>query len=350
MPLFLPPGSDSPPAFVFGTPDTTLLPPTPHKKSVRIRLPPITIPPAPSSAFVTPQASTSSTTRAPEAAGEATPRLLIKLLARPTVTLTPELFPGSAAAQQLGLPSTWIDRVEMPPTLPHACRDPEHYNPEYVATLQETLRQLDHNAGVTRPRGPPRVRAILEARQHLRRPCCSGGPICSYKYVPGGYGDETDETEDEWPTGLRMWAKDANTHISIKRCERCRRDSVLCTFANRLRRCDYCNALHHPCSRAGKYPGSIVGYPPVDADFERLANWRDIVTHLGYVDGPKKVNLHGARSLNCSGRSKKCHRAAETTAAPAAGPSNVPSSLPTPSLVGSPYLPESVDEPVAKRP
>ncbi|KIY48926.1 hypothetical protein FISHEDRAFT_73138, partial [Fistulina hepatica ATCC 64428] len=171
-PLFLPPGSDSPPAFVFGTPDTTLLPPTPRKKSVRIHLPPITIPPAPSSAFVTPQASTSSTTRALEAAGEATPRLLIKLPARPTVTPTPELFPGSAAAQQLGLPSTWIDCVEMPPTLPHARRvrlravgpprtppvisfptvpspleDPEHYNPEYVATLQETLRRLDHNAG-----------------------------------------------------------------------------------------------------------------------------------------------------------------------------------------------------------
>ncbi|KIY48918.1 hypothetical protein FISHEDRAFT_73172 [Fistulina hepatica ATCC 64428] len=374
-PLFLPPGSDSLPAFVFGTPDTTLLPPTPRKKSVRIRLPPITIPPAPSSAFVTPQASTSSTSRAPEAAGKATPRLLIKLPARPAATPTPELFPGSAAAQQLGLPSTWIDRVEMSPTLPHARRvqphtvgpprtppvisfptvpspleDPEHYNPEYVATLQETLRWLDHNAGVTRPRGPPRVRAILEARQHLRRPHCSGGPIRSYKYVPGGYGDETDETEDEWPTGLRMWAKDANTHISIKRYERCRRDGVLCTFANRRRHCDYCNALHHPCSRAGKYPGSIIGYPPVDADFKRLANWRDIVTRLGYVDGPKKVNLHGARSLNRSGRSKKRRRAAETTAAPAAGPSNVPPSSPTPSLVGSPHLPESVDEPVAKRP
>ncbi|KIY47583.1 hypothetical protein FISHEDRAFT_74520, partial [Fistulina hepatica ATCC 64428] len=82
----------------------------------------------------------------------------------------------------------------------------------------------------------------------------------------------------------------------------------------------------------------------------RLANWRDITTRLGYADGPKKVNLHGARSLNRSGRSRKRRRAAETTAAPAAGPSNVPPSSPVPSLVGSPHLPESVDEPVAKRP
>ncbi|KIY45823.1 hypothetical protein FISHEDRAFT_76067 [Fistulina hepatica ATCC 64428] len=65
---------------------------------------------------------------------------------------------------------------------------------------------------------------------------------------------------------------------------------------------------------------------------------------------PNITSPRSSRSLNRSGRSKKRRRAAETTAAPAAGPSNVPPPSPTPSLVGSPHLPESVDEPVAKWP
>ncbi|KIY48696.1 hypothetical protein FISHEDRAFT_73388 [Fistulina hepatica ATCC 64428] len=178
------------------------------------------------------------------------PRLIICLpawAAAPAAQLTPTPAPVPVATMSNDLPSHWIHREGYPATLPE-CRvvplretspirplppsvrltgsllnDPVRYNPEFVDAVERELAEEDRQrvALGSRSRGPTRPRAVAEAWHRLRRPRCPDGPSRHYHYIPGGYGDETDASESEWPEDLEMSGntrevkKAHKIHISI---------------------------------------------------------------------------------------------------------------------------------------
>ncbi|KIY48640.1 hypothetical protein FISHEDRAFT_73466 [Fistulina hepatica ATCC 64428] len=161
------------------------------------------------------------------------PCLIIHLPARaaaPAAQLTPTPAPVPVATTSDDLPSHWIHREGYPATLPE-CRvvplremspvrplppsvqltgsllnDPVRYNPEFVDAVEHELAEEDRQRVALgwRSRGPTRPHAVAEARRRLRRPRCPDGPSHHYHYIPGGYGDETDASESEWPEDLEM--------------------------------------------------------------------------------------------------------------------------------------------------
>ncbi|KIY46353.1 hypothetical protein FISHEDRAFT_75690 [Fistulina hepatica ATCC 64428] len=300
-------------------------------------------------------------TREPsQAAGP--PRLIIRLPARataPAAQLPPAPALGPVTTTSSDLPSHWIHREGYPATLPE-CRvvplretspvrplppsvrltgsllnDPVRYNPEFVDTVERELAEEDRQrvALGSRSRGPTRPRAVAEARRRLRRPRCPDGPSRHYHYIPGGYGDETDASESEWPEDLEMSGntrevkKAHEIHISIKRCYACRRDGILCTYVRERQPCDYCRFLHQKCSRVHKNPVDIAGAPAGNQDLSDLVRWRDIASHLGFRGGSPTVKFksflkqHKSAEQPGKRRAVKRRRVATEAPAPVAGPS-----------------------------
>ncbi|KIY46757.1 hypothetical protein FISHEDRAFT_75367 [Fistulina hepatica ATCC 64428] len=258
-------------------------------------------------------------TREPsQAAGP--PRLIIRLPARataPAAQLPPAPALGPVTTMSSDLPSHWIHREGYPATLPEChvvllcetspvcplppsvrltgslLNDPVRYNPEFIDAVECELAEEDRQrvALGSRSRGPTRPRAVAEARCCLRRPRCPDGPSRHYHYIPGGYGDETDASESEWPEDLEMSGntrevkKAHEIHISIN-------------------------------------PVDIAGAPAGNQDLSDLVRWRDIASHLGFRGSSPTVKFKSFLKQHKSAEQPGKKRAVATKApTPVAGPS-----------------------------